>query len=132
MRLLVLAALLCSVTTPALAQSRIKAGDVVTITRSSVFIYEAPGGPDEGEVTRQDLRSNGDVIIVQESRAHRGEVWYRVKITAGKQQGTRSRCRIPSGGSVVAMWPARSRASRMGHRRLGCSGSGRPSASPVW
>lgn len=37
----------------------------------------------------QDLQSNGDVIVVEEVRTHKGQTWYRVRISAGKQQGSR-------------------------------------------
>jgi hypothetical protein len=67
---------------PALGFSQdLKTGDALILNRESVFIYTRPGGPDDGEVTRQDLRSNGDRIVFKEARTYKGETWYRVIIT---------------------------------------------------
>lgn len=70
-------------------QETIRPNDRLVLNSASVFIYSSPGGSDNGEVTRQDLRSNGDVIIAQELRTYKGETWVQVRITAGPQQGQR-------------------------------------------
>jgi hypothetical protein len=85
----VVAAVVLITATSVVAQSDIRPNDRLVLNKSSVFIYRSPGGGDDGEVTRQDLRSNGDVIIAQEVREFRGQEWVKVRITSGKQEGVR-------------------------------------------
>ena len=75
-------ALVCVGVSVTYAQNVIKVGDTLALRKESVFIYEAPGGEDNGEITTQDLRSNGDRIIVKEVKEYRGQTWYRVAIVA--------------------------------------------------
>ncbi len=59
------------------------------LNEASVVIYASPNGDEDGDVTQHDLRTNGDVILVQEVRTFRGERWFKVRITAGRQENER-------------------------------------------
>jgi hypothetical protein len=72
-----------------LRQDEIQRGDTLTLRKASVLIYTRPGGADDGEVTRQDLRANGDRIIAQETQEFRSQLWVKVLITSGDQKGLR-------------------------------------------
>jgi hypothetical protein len=69
-----------SVSPSAATPARIKVGDSLNITRPSVWLYSAPGARRDSEITKADLRSNGDRIIVTNITVRGEQTWYQVRI----------------------------------------------------